>query len=450
MKMFCRSCGKELKEGSKFCVYCGAGQGSDYEPVVETQQEHVGEEERLRRIIGKNADAYLARFEELRSGGKDRMNWASFFLSLFHAAYRNVWKDWLKAVKWPLIMEAVCLAAAGICLLASPVTGMLLMIPLWIGAMWMLVMQILFAKRFNRIYLRHVEQKLDHGDDTPDPSGKRVILVWLIYAAVYLVIGLVFSAGMMGSLLNIGSDDYADVDRELMEYAQGAYEEELPEEEWIPEDVDLSDEEWDEEVPMESADTAISWEGDYQRSHGPSAYLMIGPEDEQGILFSLSVGYSGYLAYVDIREYEAEWQGDGTAVYRDGDYELSFARQEDGTLLLTENRESPYGLRLSGVYPMAGDAVFPDCECIFPDSDTREIMEADCEGLTALECRIAKNEIYARHGRRFRDEALQNYFDSCTWYEGYIEPEDFTEQMLTDSDMLSLHAIEAYESRMGF
>lgn len=148
-----------------------------YEPVVETQQEHVGEEERLRRIIGKNADAYLARFEELRSGGKDRMNWASFFLSLFHAAYRNVWKDWLKAVKWPLIMEAVCLAAAGICLLTSPVTGMLLMIPLWIGAMWMLVMQILFAKRFNRIYLRHVERKLAHGDDTPDPSGKRVILV---------------------------------------------------------------------------------------------------------------------------------------------------------------------------------------------------------------------------------------------------------------------------------
>lgn len=449
--MFCKYCGKELKDGSRFCVHCGARLEEEAAAAVEAevQQEDIGEEEKLRKIIGKHADDYLAKFADLRSGGKDRMNWASFFLSLIHAAYRNVWKDWLKALKWPLLMEAVCLVLAGICFLANPVVGMFLMLPVWIGSMWMLVMQILFAKRFNRVYMRHVEQKLGRGDINPDPSGKRVIVVWLVYAAVYLVISLMFSAGVMGSLSGT-SLDYAEMDRELLEYAEGLEDEEVSEEEWIPEDVDIPQDEWEEEAAQtqDITVTPVIWEGGYQRAYGPSTYLMIVSEDEQGMLFSMSVGYSGYLAYVDIREYEAEWQEEGMAVYREDDYELSFFKEEDGSLWLLENQDSPYGVNLGGIYYLEENAVYPDCEYVFPDHYV--VSEEDCEGLTALECRIAKNEIYARHGRRFKDEALQNYFDSCSWYEGYIEPEDFTEQMLTDSDMLSLHAIEAYESRMGF
>ncbi|MFR9148557.1 MAG: YARHG domain-containing protein [Hungatella sp.] len=30
--------------------------------------------------------------------------------------------------------------------------------------------------------------------------------------------------------------------------------------------------------------------------------------------------------------------------------------------------------------------------------------------------RFAKNEIYARHGRRFHDSELQGYFDQLSWY----------------------------------
>ena len=47
--------------------------------------------------------------------------------------------------------------------------------------------------------------------------------------------------------------------------------------------------------------------------------------------------------------------------------------------------------------------------------------------ITDEEIRIARNEIYARHGRRFNDSELQEYFDSLSWYYGYIEPEDFVE-----------------------
>ena len=38
------------------------------------------------------------------------------------------------------------------------------------------------------------------------------------------------------------------------------------------------------------------------------------------------------------------------------------------------------------------------------------------QGLSSAELRIARNEIFARHGRRFADPALQAYFDAQPWY----------------------------------
>ena len=53
---------------------------------------------------------------------------------------------------------------------------------------------------------------------------------------------------------------------------------------------------------------------------------------------------------------------------------------------------------------------------IFSDSSSRRLTEADLAGKSAAQLRIARNEIYARHGRRFKDASLQNYFNSCPWY----------------------------------
>lgn len=53
---------------------------------------------------------------------------------------------------------------------------------------------------------------------------------------------------------------------------------------------------------------------------------------------------------------------------------------------------------------------------VFSDSASRLLTEADLEGKSADELRIARNEIYARHGRKFKDASLQNYFNSCAWY----------------------------------
>ena len=54
-------------------------------------------------------------------------------------------------------------------------------------------------------------------------------------------------------------------------------------------------------------------------------------------------------------------------------------------------------------------------------------------GLTDEQLNIAKNELYARHGRKFTNKELQAYFDAQPWYTGTIEPDDFKEDQLFSS-----------------
>lgn len=53
---------------------------------------------------------------------------------------------------------------------------------------------------------------------------------------------------------------------------------------------------------------------------------------------------------------------------------------------------------------------------ILKNSGTALLTEADLAGMSKEKLRLARNEIYARHGRAFSDSTLQSYFDSCSWY----------------------------------
>lgn len=62
---------------------------------------------------------------------------------------------------------------------------------------------------------------------------------------------------------------------------------------------------------------------------------------------------------------------------------------------------------------------------ILPDSSSRYYSASELSRLSNWELEIARNEIYARHGRGFRDDDLQNYFDSCSWYTKVYSPDEF-------------------------
>ena len=91
-----------------------------------------------------------------------------------------------------------------------------------------------------------------------------------------------------------------------------------------------------------------------------------------------------------------------------------------------------------------------DEDYIIPDSNSRYLTVSDLEDLTADELRIARNEIYARHGRRFDDADLQAYFDSKSWYTGTIDPDDFTTALLNEYEFENAEFISEYEKEMGY
>lgn len=71
-------------------------------------------------------------------------------------------------------------------------------------------------------------------------------------------------------------------------------------------------------------------------------------------------------------------------------------------------------------------------EYIISNSNSAYLNQEDIKNLSAEELRIARNEIYARHGRIFQSQDLQEYFESKDWYHGTTEPSDFEESLLND------------------
>ena len=62
---------------------------------------------------------------------------------------------------------------------------------------------------------------------------------------------------------------------------------------------------------------------------------------------------------------------------------------------------------------------------LLPNSDTEYITEEDLKYLTWEECCLARNEIFARHGRIFKSPEIAAYFESKSWYVGTISGEEF-------------------------
>jgi hypothetical protein len=56
---------------------------------------------------------------------------------------------------------------------------------------------------------------------------------------------------------------------------------------------------------------------------------------------------------------------------------------------------------------------------LFPDSDRRYLTRAELSRLPTDQLRIARNEIYARKGRYFKDQQLAAYFGRMPWYKPY-------------------------------
>jgi hypothetical protein len=77
--------------------------------------------------------------------------------------------------------------------------------------------------------------------------------------------------------------------------------------------------------------------------------------------------------------------------------------------------------------------------------ENRAITEEMLRGLSLHELRLLRNEVYARHGRVFRAQWLQQYFDMQPWYSADSE---FKDETLSGSDKTNVETIVKYENRI--
>lgn len=98
----------------------------------------------------------------------------------------------------------------------------------------------------------------------------------------------------------------------------------------------------------------------------------------------------------------------------------------------------------SSVNISKSDVKYDVDEYVIPVSGFYRLSSDVLSEMSAEELRIAKNEIYARHGRMFNDAGLQEHFNKCNWYKGTVKPEEFDDSVLSyvERDNLTLIADE--------
>ena len=84
---------------------------------------------------------------------------------------------------------------------------------------------------------------------------------------------------------------------------------------------------------------------------------------------------------------------------------------------------------------------------VIADSSARLLTEADLQGLSKAQLEIARNEIFARHGRAFKRADMQSFFESRSWYkqnENYNYVNDYSN--LSDIELANSKFILAHEN----
>ena len=80
---------------------------------------------------------------------------------------------------------------------------------------------------------------------------------------------------------------------------------------------------------------------------------------------------------------------------------------------------------------------------ILPESNIRYYTKEELEQLDGWQLRMAKNEIYAYHGKIFQDQEYKEYFEKQSWYHGIQDNID--ENELNEYELKNFNLIEEIE-----
>lgn len=164
-------------------------------------------------------------------------------------------------------------------------------------------------------------------------------------------------------------------------------------------------------------------------------------DKKQVLIVAAIVGGLAILAVVAIlllgnRDKKDEPKENHPAVENQEDEEEQIAADDT-----VEDEESEDDVQDEGLEDGASDD-----EYILPNSDTVRLTRDDLQGLTKEELRLARNEIFARHGMIFGVADLDAYFGEKSWYEPTVAYADFYNvvemNMIEEANLVLISEVE--------
>lgn len=132
--------------------------------------------------------------------------------------------------------------------------------------------------------------------------------------------------------------------------------------------------------------------------------------------------------------------------------ELEITKYETDDYTTISHQLSGENLKADGIYvPSSGNSSAPSAsstaatnstDYVISDSNSREISKSELINLTPWQLKVARNEIYARHGRPFVHQDLQCYFATKSWYS--VDP-NYNVSSISYTENKNIATIQAYE-----
>jgi len=158
------------------------------------------------------------------------------------------------------------------------------------------------------------------------------------------------------------------------------------------------------------------------------------------VIFAFGLGVNNYASQNDFQDYLENnnntintYDESGTG-YDDEDYYNEDYYDDDDEDYYDEDYDDDDGEDDSEL----------DYEYIFPNSDSERLTEEMVSSLSKSDIRLAINEIYARHGRKFSDKSLQEYFDKKGWYSGTVDAKNFDEGVFNKIKKYNIQFLSKY------
>lgn len=89
--------------------------------------------------------------------------------------------------------------------------------------------------------------------------------------------------------------------------------------------------------------------------------------------------------------------------------------------------------------------IYDTSEYILPDVDKRYYTKEELTLLSKDMLRLARNEVFARHHRKYETQDLKEYFEAQSWYQGYLSADQFDDSVLNEYEKGNLDLIKAIE-----